>query len=298
MRISLYSVFFMTVLAAGPATALAQAPTTPPPAAAQTPAEPVAPAINIIGEDFRVELQIGAWASMPTTVLYSDTETLTSTVNGKSTTTVVNGTLVDFRSQLGLKNQVFPAGHITVKLAPKHKVRGGYIPAFYKQVKTIGADFKYNGQTYLAGQSVESTYRWAAWHAAYEFDPVTVDRGYLGGMVAVSSLNISAAMANSAQSGTASVNIIMPGLGATGRYYVSGNLSVSGDFLFFYLPGSDTSTHGRMIDAGGYATYNINKHVGAQVGYRFADTTHTWNSPLNTGSMRIGGPFVGGTAHF
>jgi len=298
MRISLYSVFFMTVLAGAPTVALAQAPAAPPAPPAQTPAEPLAPIINIIGEDFHVELQIGAWVAMPSTVQYSDTESVTSTVNGTSTTTVVNGSLVDFRSLLGMKNQVFPEGHITVKLAPRHKVRGEYIPAYFKQTKIIGADFKYNGQTYLSGQSVESTYHWTAWHAAYEFDPVTVDRGYLGGMVAGSSLNISAATANSAQSGTASVNIIMPGLGATGRYYVSGKLSVSGDFLFFYLPGNETSTHGHMIDSQFYATYNINKHAGAQIGYRFADTGHTWNSPLNTGSMTIGGPFVGGTAHF
>ena len=84
----------------------------------------------------------------------------------------------------------------------------------------------------------------------------------------------------------------------TGRYYTTGNLSVTGDFLFFYLPGSETSTHGRIINAGGYLTYNINKHVGAQVGYRYLNSSHTWSSPLNTGSMVIGGPFVGGTAHF
>ena len=292
----LYSVFALGVVLA-PATVLAQA-APPAPAPAQTPAEPIAPVIAIIGEEYHVELQLGGWASMPQTVLYSDTENLTNTVNGTTTTTTVNGTLVDFKGLLGLKNQVFPEGHLTIRLAPKHKLRGEYMPAFYKQAKVIGSDFKFNGQTYTAGQTVESTMHWNEWNLAYEFDPLVVDRGYIGGMVAVSSLNLSAATANSAQSGTASVNILMPGLGATGRYYVSGNLSVTGDFLFFDLPGSATSTHGHIINAGGYATYNINKHIGAQVGYRFVDTTHTWNSPLNTGSMQIGGPFVGGTAHF
>ncbi len=300
MRNILYSVFFMTLLGMRPGVAQAQAPTTPPATPAQAaPAEPVAPTIAIIGEDYRVELQVGAWVSMPTTVLYSDTESLTTTVNGTTTTTVVNGSNVDFKNLLNLKNQVFPEGHLTIRLAPKHKVRGEYIPLHYKQTVTnLGADFKFNGQTYLAGQTVESTYRWNEWNVGYEFDPLVVDRGYIGGIVGVSSLNLSAATANTVQSGTASVNIVMPGLGVTGRYYVSGNLSVTGDFLVFALPGSDTSTHGHMLQAGGYATYNINKHVGAQVGYRFFDTAHSWDSPLNTGSMTIGGPFVGGTAHF
>src|SRR5436853_7111058 len=102
----LYSVFaFGATLA--PSSVFAQAP--PAPAAAQTPAsEPVAPVIAIIGEEYHVELQVNGFLSMPTTVLYSDTESTTSTVNGTSTTTVVNGTLVDFKTLLGLKNQVFP----------------------------------------------------------------------------------------------------------------------------------------------------------------------------------------------
>jgi len=292
----LYSVFaFAGVM--GPVQAMAQA--TPPPAPAQAPAEPVAPIIAIVGEEYRVELQIGAWVSMPSTVVYSDTESISTTTNGVTATTVVNGTNIDFKSLLGLKNQVFPEAHLTVRLAPKHKLRGEYTRMFYKQtVASLASDIKFNGQTYLAGQTVESTMHWNEWNVAYEFDPLVVDRGYVGGMVAASSLNLSGATANTAQSGTASVNILMPGLGATGRYYVSGKVSVTGDFLFFYLPGSATSTHGHVLEGGGYITYNINKHVGAQVGFRVFDTAHTWSSPLNTGSMTIPGPFVGGTAHF
>jgi hypothetical protein len=298
----LYSLFALGVVLA-PARASAQAappPAAPPPAPAQAaPAEPVAPIIAIVGEEYRVELQIGAWVSMPSTALYSDTESISTTTNGTTTTTVVNGSNVDFKGLLGLKNKVFPEAHLTIRLAPKHKVRGEYIPVRYTQtVATLGSDFKFNGQTYLAGQTVESSLRWNEWNVAYEFDPLVVDRGYIGGIVAVSSLNLSGATANTVQSGTASVNIIMPGLGVTGRYYLQGNLSVTGEFLFFDLPGSETSTHGHILEAGGYATYNINKHAGLQVGYRFFDTAHTWGSPLNTGSMRIGGPFVGGTAHF
>jgi hypothetical protein len=289
--ILLYSVFALGVTL-GPVQALAQAPPTPPPA------EPVAAAVNYFGEEYRVELQIGAWATMPSGIRYSDNETVTSTVNGTSTSTVVVGTIIDFKNDLALKNQVFPEGHITVRLAPKHKVRGEYIPLAYKQSKVLAADIKFNGQTYLAGQTVDSTLNWNEWYVGYEFDPLVTDRGYFGGIVAVSSLNMSGSTANTVQSGTASVNILMPGVGGTARRYVSGNLSVTGDFLWFFLPGGTTSTHGHMFNAAGYATYNFNKHVGAQIGYRFTDTNHVWDSPLNTGSMQIGGPFVGGTAHF
>lgn len=304
MRITVYSVYGFLVTAglllAAPVHAQAPTPppATPPPAQA-APAEPVAPIVEIVGEEYRVEFSAGGWWTRPSTVTYSDTESLTVTANGTTTTTVVNGTLVDFKRDLGLSNQVFPEGHLTIRVAPKHKLRGEYIPLQYKQaVAALPVDFNFNGQTYKAGQTVESTYHWNEWKIAYEFDALTFDRGFVGGMVALSSMNISAATANTAQSGTASVNILMPGLGVIGRFYPAGRFSVTAEFFGFDLPGSGNSTHAHSLELDGYATYNINKHVGAQIGVRAWDASHVWGSPLNTGSFTVVGPYFGGTARF
>lgn len=293
--IILYSVFTLSI-ALLPARAYAQA--AQPPATPAAPAEPIAPSVLIIGEEYRVEVQLGAWFTMPSTVMYSDTESISTTSGSTTTTTEVTGTNIDFKKQLGLKRQVFPEAHLTIRLAPKHKLFGDYIPIFYKQTTTLTSDFNFNGQKYLTGQTVESTMRWNAWKVGYEFDALTVDRGYVGGIAAVSRLNLSGATANADQSGTASVSILMPGLGAVARYYLASKVSVTGQAIFFYLPGSATSTHGRMTQIDGYLTFNANKHIGVQGGYRSFDTTHVFGSPLNTGSMTIGGPYIGGTAHF
>jgi len=303
MRRAVYTVcsVFVTVglFAAAPLHAQTPPPPATPPAQAPAAAEPVAPVVAILGEEYHVEFSAGAWITRPSTVEYSDTETLTNTANGTTTSTVVNGSLVDFRRLLGLSNQTFPEGRLTVRLTGKHKLRGEYIPLQYKQsVASLASDFNFNGQTYKAGQTVESTYHWNQWKVAYEFDALTFDRGYVGGMVGMSSMNISAATANSAQSGTASVNILMPGLGATGRYYLAEKLSVTADFFGFDLPGSGTSTHAHSLEIDGYVMFNFNKHAGAQVGVRAWDASHVWNSPLNTGSFTVVGPYVGGTARF
>jgi len=300
MRIAVYtvcSVFVTVSLAAAPVHA--QNPPQPPVPADQNTGGPLAPVIAIVGEDYHVELSGAAWFTRPSTVQYSDTETTSNTANGTTISTVVNGTLVNFRSLLGLDNQVFAEGHNTVRLIPKHKIRGEYIPLQYKQsVATLASDFNFNGQTYKAGQTVESTYHWNQWKVFYEFDALTFDRGFVGGMVALSSMNISAATANSAQSGTANVNILMPGLGAIGRYYPMEKLSVTAEFFGFDLPGNATSTHAHSLELDGYAVYNFSKHVGVQFGVRAWDASHVWNSPLNTGSFTVVGPYVGGTARF
>jgi hypothetical protein len=281
----LYSVFTlsMVLLPARADAQAAQPPATPAPTA---PGEPVAPVVTIVGEEYHAELSVGAWFTMPSTVTYSDTEG------------TVSGTNIDFKKDLGLKDKMFPDVHLTVRLAPRHKLRGEYIPILYKQSATLSADLNFNGQAYLKGQAVDSTLRWNAWHAAYEFDVLTADRGYLGAIAAASSLNISGSTASTTQFGTASVNILMPGLGATARYYPASKVSVTGDVLFFDLPGGATSTHGHILEIDGYATFNFTKHAGVRAGYRSFDTTHVWGSPLNTGSMTIRGPYVGGTAHF
>ena len=292
--IILYS-FFSVAFVTFPARAFAQAapPAAPAPATA-APAEPAVPTMVVIGEQYHAEVQVGAWFSMPSTMMYSDTESVTS----GTTTTTVNGTNIDFKKDLGLANKVFPEVHLTIRLAPKHKLRGDFMPIYYKQSATLASDIAFDGQNYLKGQSVESTLRWNEWKAGYEFDVISEDRYYVGAIFAGSSLNLSGAMANSAQSGTASVNILMPGLGATARYYVAPKFSVTGEFLYFYLPGSATSTHGHVMQVDGYATFNFTKHAGVQAGFRSFDTAHVWGSPLNTGSMTIFGPYVGGTAHF
>ncbi len=290
---------FVTAFIVAATSSYGQTPPAPAPAPAQpAPAEPAAPVIAIVGEDYHVEFSAGAWFTMPSTIQYSDTESTVVTANGTTTTTVINGSLVDFKRDLGLKNQTFPEGRLTVKLAQKHKLRGEFIPIFYKQTAVIATDFNFNGQTYKAGQTVESTLRWNEWKVAYEFDALTFDRGFVGGMVAMSSMNVSGAAANTAQSGTASVNILMPGLGATARYYASEKVAATIDFMAFDLPGSDTSTHAHSFDLDGYVMYNFHKHAGVQVGYRYFDASHVWGSPLNTGSFRIHGPYVGGTARF
>jgi hypothetical protein len=225
--------------------------------------------------------------------LFSDSETVTS----GSTTTTVNGTSIDFK-QLGLNNKTFPEGHLTIRLAPKHKLRGEFIPIKYKQSTILTADVITSGQTYLAGQAVQSELRWTEWNVGYEFDFMTSPSGYLGAVIAVTRLNVAGAMANSAQTGTATVNIVMPGLGATARYYVKPQVSLTGGLLAFYLPGGATSTHGHSIQIDGYATINASKHVGVQAGYRSFIMSYLWDSPLNTSSMTIGGPFLGGTLHF
>src|SRR5215831_1134685 len=99
------ALFVMLALAAvAPSTALAQAPQAPVPAPAPAP-----PPTDVLppDENYRVEISAGAWFTVPSTALYSDTEVVTS----GSTSTTINGTNFDFKT-LGLSNKLFPVGQL------------------------------------------------------------------------------------------------------------------------------------------------------------------------------------------
>jgi hypothetical protein len=288
-----YGMLALLLLGLTAARADAQTALTPAPATAAQATSTSEPS-EAIGERYHVELSVGAWFTMPSTALFSDSEVVTS----GTTSTTVNGTSIDFKKQLGLNNKTFPGGHLTIRLAPKHKLLGEFIPINYKQSATLTGDIITSGQTYLSGQPVQSELRWNEWNAGYEYDLMTSPSGYLGAVIAVTRLNVAGGLANGAQSGTATVNIVMPGLGATGRYYVRPQVSLTGGLLAFYLPGGATSTHGHSIQIDGYATVNASKYVGVQAGYRSFIMSYVWESPLNSSSMTIGGPYLGGTLHF
>src|SRR6202040_1320017 len=83
----------------------ARAQSTPAPPAPQTQAPAPAPAgATVIGEDYRIEIAGGLWATTPSTIMYSDTETTAATTGPTGATvagTTVAGTNIDFKQTLG-----------------------------------------------------------------------------------------------------------------------------------------------------------------------------------------------------
>jgi hypothetical protein len=272
-----------------------------PPAQPATPSSEPVPSFVPIGENYHFEVSVEGWSTLPSTTMYSDTETITTTPASGTTpavTTTVTGTNIDLKQQLGLHNQWFPAFHVVIRPQPKHKIRFDFYPLYYKESATLSAPINFNGQTYLAGQTVASSLYWNEWQLGYEYDALTFDRGYIGAVVGANFYAVSGQLSDGSQAGAAGVHIPMPGLGAIARYYATSRFSVTGAFTGYYLPGGSASTHGHVLDLDLYATINISKYVGIQGGYRLFDAAHHFDSPVNTGDFLINGGFIGGTIRY
>src|SRR5215470_2538476 len=146
----------------------------------QPPAQPATPPSIVpvpsfvpIGETYRFEVSVDAWSTLPSTMTYSDTETITTTAATSTTaavTTTVTGTNIDFRQQLGLHNQWFPAFHVVIRPQEKQKIRFDFYPLYYKQSATLASAINFNGQTFAAGDAVSSSLYWNEWELSYEYD--------------------------------------------------------------------------------------------------------------------------------
>jgi hypothetical protein len=297
------SIVFALLMMSSPA--LAQPPTPAPPAqppAQPTPAstEPV-PSFVPLAESYHFEVSVDAWSTLPSTMMFSDTETITTTAATTTTaavTTTVTGTNIDFRQQLGLHNQWFPAFHVVIKPREKQKILFSFYPLYYKQTATLSAPINFNGQTFAAGDVVSSSLYWNEWQLGYEYDFLTFERGYVGGVAGANFYSVSGQLADASQGGTAGVHIPMPGLGGIGRYYLTPRFSATGSFMGYWLPGGNTSTNGHVINVELYGTVNISKYLALQGGYRLFDAAHNFSSPVNTGSFLINGGFIGGVFRY
>jgi hypothetical protein len=280
------------------ASAPARAQSAPPPPVAEQPV-----AEQPVAERYHAELAIGGWGTAPSTIQYSDTETVTttnssSTTGTTTTTTNVVGSNIDFKQQLGLVNRVLPEFHLTVRLWPKHKLRAEFVPLYYKQTAALTSTLNYNGQTYATADLVASSLHWNPFQIGYEYDVVAGGRGFAGGIVGLNYQSISTSLSDAARSSTVDLRIPMPGLGIAGRYYPAPAVSLTGTFIGYDLPGSATNTHGHAFAIDAVATLSLSRFVGFQGGYRSLAASYVWASSTNTGTFRIGGPFLGGVVRY
>jgi hypothetical protein len=267
----------LTLIYALATSAPARAQAQPPPAP-ESPPEVTTPAT----EKYHIEASVGVWFPQSVAIQYEDTENS------------VTGTDIDFVNQLGLRvHQRLPQLEITVRLNDKQKLRGEYIRLRYSQTATLTTPIDFNGSAYAVGDVVSSTLTWNAWKVGYEYDFLTTDRYYVGGLIEMKDVAVSGTLNDSALgASTASVQVPMPGIGGTARYYVLPKLSVTGEAVYFGLPGSAiASTSGHSLDIDAYATFNLIKYLGVQAGFRSFDTTYT--ETQNTGTFTVRGAYVG-----
>ena len=234
------------------------------------------------GEQFVIEVSAAYWYP-------------TADISVASTSRNVIGSSIDLKNDLGLADDRFPMFKIVLKPKTKHKIRLQYIPINYSQTATPTRVLTFAGQTFARSVPITSNLDWKAYEIGYEYDFISTNYMFLGGILEAKYTDVSARLTSAVVSGSESVKAPIPAVGVVARAYLAPNLSLTGELTGIKVP-SIRSFSGHYADVDVYVTLNLNKRIGAQAGYRAMDVL--FNANDDSGSMTLKGAYIGGVLRY
>lgn len=252
------------------------------PASAQYRPRPMAEAP--LAERYKIEATAGLWNPSPEISITSES-------------LGIIGSKIDFVDDLGLAKKRLPALGLTFHPGRKHKLRLEYLPMQYTQSATLQRDIVFNGQRYLVGLPVSSTLDWNAYRFTYEFDFISMNRGFGGLLVDMRATDITATLQTSVLDEFTRLRAPVPTLGGIARIYIVPAVSVTGELTGIKVPKRDLyDFSGHYTDLSLYGTVNVSRNIGAQIGYRSFDVEAQIDQ--DSGALTMKGLYFGIVARY
>lgn len=237
-----------------------------------------------LAERYIIEAQGGFWNPGPTMSITSES-------------LGIIGSTIDFKSDLGLKQTRFKAFRATLHPARKHKFRFEYIPIDYKQNATLRRDIVFNGQRYNVGVPVISELDWKAYRFSYEYDFISMAKGFGGFVLDLKQTDVKATLRSPILDEFTKLQAPVPSIGGIARVYVTPAVSITGELSGIRIPKNEQyDFNGHYADLDIYGTVNINRNVGAQFGYRSFDVDAVIKD--DSGSFTLKGIYFGVVARY
>src|SRR5687767_1846616 len=139
------------------------------------------------------------------------------TISSGSLTGATGITDIDFVTEFGIEDEWFP--EIRFAVGRSHKFRFGYVPIKYEADTTIVRTITFQGQTFNVGVPASTDIKWDLWRFGYEWDFVSVERGYFGVMTELKYNRLDASIASTvlAQTVATEQKAPVPTVGVAGR---------------------------------------------------------------------------------
>ena len=236
------------------------------------------------GEKYHIEAGADYW--FPTAEMIVSSESLG-----------IRGTQIDFKRDLGLTDQRFPALQLQLRPARSHKFRLQYIPVTYTQSASLSQRIVFNGIAYNLGVPVNSSLDWKTYQIGYEYDFVVKNSGFAGFILEAKYTDVQVQLASPFATEFAHARGPIPAIGGIARYYVVPNISITGEVSGFKIPDSiDKRYNAHYVDIDVYGTLNFTNNIGVKGGYRSRDVGYLINS--DTGAFTMKGIYFGGVLRY
>jgi hypothetical protein len=246
-----------------------------------------APAPPAIAEDYHIEAAYGWWDASPELIVNSESLDIL-------------GTDVDLISDLGIQQKRLGKFDLVLKPAKKHRLKYQRLPIKYSvDAYPVQREFIFNGQRFTVGLPVTTNANFSSQSFSYEYDFLYFPRGFIGASIGVKLTDIDVSLESPIGAEFFDQVAPIPAIGFAGRGYVTPNLSIDAEIAFFRIPESleeQIEGDGSYNDFDVHATYNFNKYVGAQAGWR--KTTIFYESDRDSGDLKFSGFYFGGVIRY
>ena len=245
------------------------------------------PARPAIGEDYHIEASYGWWNPEPSLIVNSEA-------------LGILGTDVNLVEDLGIEQKRLGKFDLVLRPAKKHRFRFQYVPIHYTvDNHQVTREFVFNGQRYNVGLPVTTDANFKTYRFGYEFDFLQFKRGFVGALIDLKYTNVDVELLSPIGSEFTTAAAPIPTFGGVARGYVTPNFAVTGEMSFVRVPdslGEQLGGDGSYTDFDFNGTYNFNRFVGAQVGYR---SVHVFYDVDNdNGSLKFKGIYFGGVVRY
>jgi hypothetical protein len=257
------------------------------PPAAQAQYRPVPMGSGGIAEDYHIEAAYGWWNATPELIVNSES-------------LGILGTDVDLITDLGIEKHRLGKLNLVLKPSKKHRFKYEHLPITYEtDAFPVQRSFIFNGQQYNIGLPVTTTANFSTDSFGYEYDFIHQPWGFIGASINMKLTTIEVDLVSPIGSEFFTQVAPIPAFGFAGRGYVTPNLSIDGEFTFFRIPKNleeQLDGDGSYNDFDLHATYNVNKYVGAQLGWR--KTTIFYEAEFDRGDLKFSGLYFGGVVRY
>lgn len=244
------------------------------------------PGSPVVGEEYHIEASYGWWNAQPSLIVNSESlEILGSDVN-----------LIE---DLGIEKHKLGKFNLVLRPAKKHRFRFERLPIQYEADSRVQRTFVFNGQSFNVGLPVQTQASFDTYRFGYEYDFLYFARGFVGAMVDLKYTNVSVDLTSPIGAEFTKAAAPIPTFGFIARGYPIPNVAITAETSFFRVPESlaeQLEGDGSYTDFDVNATYNVNRFIGAQVGYRRVNIFY--DVDLDSGTLKFTGLYFGGVIRY
>ena len=240
-----------------------------------------------IAENYHIEAAYSWWNANPD--LFVNSESLD-----------IIGTDVDLINDLGIEQHRLGKFDLVLKPAKKHRLKYQHLPIKYERdAFRVTREFIFNGQRYSVGLPVTTSVDFSSDSFSYEYDFLHFPRFFVGAGIGMKLTKVHVDLQSPIGAEFLKQTAPIPAFNFSGRAYLTPNFSVDSEIAFFRIPSSleeQIEGDGSYNDFDLHATYNFNKYVGGQLGWR--KTTIFYTAENDSGDLKFSGLFFGGVIRY